>query len=768
MLINRNIPNLFNGVSQQPAPLRHSSQCEVSENAYPTVSMGLSKRPNTVHLSKLRDTFTTGVFTHVINRDTTERYAVFVTNGNIEVFDLLTGIQKTVTTPDGVGYLTSLDPKADFSLTTIADYTFVLNKSKTVAMGTSTPPVNPINVSYVNVVASPQLHTFSITVGGVTGSASLGSAGSTIGALADSLRTDLATALGASYTVTRFASGGIKIVRNNGTAIVTSVSDTYGNEAIKLLSKGSPRFSSLPSTFDTGYAIKITGDPDNDEDEYYVEYKDGGWVETVAPGTVNDFDNSTMPHILIRNSDGTFKFSKSTLEPRKTGDDNSNPLPSFVGGKISDIFFFRNRMGFLADENVILSVAGAYFDFFAETARTVLDSDPIDISAPGTKISILKYAIPFNKVLLLFSPQGQFQLSCGDILTTKTARIDASTSFEISTLARPVAAGAELYFPVDRGGSTGIREYFVDYNDVSNDAVDITAHVPHYLPSGIFKLASSSNEDVVLGISSVEPNVMYVYKYYWAKDEKLQSAWQKFRFKEGDELLGVEFIANYLYLIIKRADGVYLESMNFQPSLHDSGMGYRVLLDRRVRLTGSYNSTTKETTWTMPYAASSDLRVTLGSSFTGQKGYVLPVTVTGGVSIKAAGDYSNGEVFIGIPYQFRYVFSEQYAQDDKGNTLLSAKLKLKRVLLNYSESGYFRVNVTPFARDTYTYIFSGIKLGDATAIIGKSNIASGTFRFPVSTSNIGVTIEIINDSHLPSTFQSAEWEGEMVVNSQRN
>nr|DAL93610.1 MAG TPA: stabilization protein [Caudoviricetes sp.] len=31
------------------------------------------------------------------------------------------------------------------------------------------------------------------------------------------------------------------------------------------------------------------------------------------------------------------------------GDDDSNPYPSFVGSNINDIFFYRNRLGFISE-----------------------------------------------------------------------------------------------------------------------------------------------------------------------------------------------------------------------------------------------------------------------------------------------------------------------------------------------------------------------------------------------------------------------------------
>jgi hypothetical protein len=307
----------------------------------------------------------------------------------------------------------------------------------------------------------------------------------------------------------------------------------------------------------------------------------------------------------------------------------------------------------------------------------------------------------------------------------------------------------------------------VDYNTVSNDAVDITAHVDSFVPGSIFKMAASSNEDLLVLVSEKEPNVIYAYKFYWSKEEKVQSAWFRFIFEPDSEILDVDFIANNLYLVIRREDGIFLETMNFQPSLLDDGLDYRVLLDRRVTTTGLYSPVTGQTTWELPYVPSGPVSVVLGASFEGQRGFALTGVTVQGNRVRVPGKYDMGTVYIGIPYQMRYVFSEQYPDDGNGNALLSANVKLRRMLINYSNSGYFRVLVTPWARQTYSYVFSGVKFGDASAIIGTTPITSGTFTVPIKTSNLKTLIEIINDSHLPSRFQAAEWEAEMVIKSNR-
>lgn len=667
-LRNVSIPSLYNGVSQQPASIRLPSQCELQENAYPSLVDGLKKRPSTEQLAKLDSTVDSNRFVHFINRDLVERYTVILTENDLKVYTL-DGEERTVTFSADKSYLECDDPNEQMELVTVADYTFIVNKTVTTQMSTD-----------------------------LTGG----------------------TLKGKKQT-----------------------------------------FSTLPTSgMGTGDVWEIEGDPNNSFDSYFVEWTGETWEETCEVGIEYKFDATTMPHQLVRESDGTFTFEVCPWADRLVGDEESNPNPSFIGNTIVDIFLHRNRLGLLSGENVILSTAPASdFNFFRESATILIDSDPIDTPAGHNKVSNLYHAVAFDRSLVLFSEQTQFILSAPNALTPASATLDVSTEFESDPLCRPVGAGPNLYFTVPRGVHTAIREYFVQDDVTTNDAADVTAHVPAYLPSGVFKLVSSSNEDLLLALTKNEPNIIYVYKFYWQGDEKVQSSWGKWIFDPDDTVLGVEMINSDLYIVVQRPDGTFIEKMALNAGATDAGMDTKILLDRRLELTGTYDSGSGETTWTLPYEYSGDVEAVLGPASGKLAGKRLALESVSPTEYKATGDYSGGAAYVGIPYTLRYIFSEQVLRDSQGNGIKSGRLMLRNFTINYTDSGYFRINVTPLYRNTYTYAFTGMVLGSGNLLINSLPIESGSFKVPVMSDSTQVTIEITNDTPLPSTFQSAEWVG---------
>lgn len=793
-LISSSIPNFVNGVSQQPFTLRLSSQGEVQENGLSTVAQGLKKRPPTKHLKKIQTGALTDCFIHTINRDPTERYIAVVTDGQLKVYDI-DGVQKTVNFPDGTSYLSSTSPSEDFAAVTVADYTFIVNKTKSVIANTATTDTRPFE-ALINVKAGNYGKTYNIIVNGSTAATFTtpdGSAASHVSQIStDYIATQLQSSLvsngynSGSWTTER--AGSTIYLKHSSTDFTIRAEDGFNNGAMVAIKGELQKFADLPvNGVSNGFVVKITGTGSGETqsspfNSYYVRFKlatgsSGGvgtWQECPAAGISLGFTAANMPHTLVREADGTFTFKRATWKNRVSGDLTSNPQPSFVGRKISDIFFYRNRLGFLSDEAVVFSEAGQYFNFMRTTVTDLLDSDPIDVNASHTKVSILKHAVPFNKQLLLFSDQTQFVVEAQELLTPKTIAIKVATEFPINTGAEPFALGQNVYFSVNKGDWSGFREYFADLNNLTFDSQDITGHLPQYIPSEITKIAAAANEDILVALPKNDRSNLYVYKFFWNNKEKLQSSWSKWTFGSDTTILSVDFIESDLLFVVSRPDGVYLEKMSVALGNEEPGEPYVVNLDRKVQLVSAnvdYSSGyTVISQSAIGYAPSTGTyQIVIKSHPTLKPGEIYNV-IWDGTNAKVAGNITGGTYSFGRKYLFKYEMSTitvkqgQAGSGQKSDT--EGRLQIRKIAFNYADAGYFNVKVTPAGRTTYTYTFSGKTLGNTSATVGSYAIDSGRFLVPVISRNIGTSIVIENDSALPCSFLSADWEGFFVKRSQ--
>ena len=812
-VVSRAIPTLLRGISQAADSTKQPDHADIQDNANSSPVRGLVKRSGTQFITTLSSSTVGNVHIQTINRDINERYVAIFSNGNVKVYEL-DGTELTVNKPDGTSYLNTSDPRSVIKTVTIADFTFVVNTSITTAMDSAVSPGNITQaVVFINAVSDKT--TYSVTVDGVTVTDDTTS-DSTLSTT--QVASDLQAGLNSGLTGFTIARNGpvIHIKKNDGSNFSIDGNDTQGNTQLTVVKDSVQRFTDLPTVSPNGYVVEIKGDESTNFDNYYVKFvtnnggafEEGQWEESVEAGIPFKFNYDTMPHVLIRQADGNFRFARVdgdtytisgttyTLPKwgeRTVGDLDSAPNPSFIDGKINNVFFFRNRLGFLTDDNVVLTRVSEFFNFFPETVLSVIDSDPIDVGASHTKVAILKHAVTMGEQLVLFSDQTQFVLtSSSDALTPKTANVVVATEFESSDQAQPVGSGSSIYYLTKKGSFAGVREYITQENVAIKDASNITVHVPRLIPSNIFKLAVSTNEDVLVLLGTDNPNKLYINRWLYGDGfKKVLNSWSTFTFNSAKSIKNIDFVGTDLFMVVEEANGTTLEKIPFEAEFREPNSEFEFHLDHKVTeaTTGvsvSYNSGTDVTTFTLPYRLNASMSVvgrylangetstfvdTQGNTKTLKPGQVVQTTNTtnGSTStITANGDFRNSKVIIGESYLMHYRFSQQrLTEGSNAGEMISGRLQLHHFYIKFEDTGFFKVEVTPENRDTSTHKFTGRLLGSSSAAIGQINLETGTFRVPIMSRADRVDIDVKNDTFLPTQLSSAEYEAMFHMRSRR-
>jgi hypothetical protein len=393
------------------------------------------------------------------------------------------------------------------------------------------------------------------------------------------------------------ASGSNVIIQSTQNDFKIVIDDGYAGTLFYAVKDNVQNFTDLPVIAPHGFISKITGTPDVSGDEYYVRHtsnyisgflpsdangsstpagifavNEGSWEESVSPAIKFKIDPATMPHALVKLDASNFLFTpingatatynlspsgtKSYTAPfwgeRESGDEETNPNPSFIGKSISNLFFFKNRLGLLAGESVVLSQAGEFFNFFKSTTAQLLDSDPIDISSSTAEIGTLFHAIPFYDRVVLFANGLQFSLQSDGELTSKSVSLQQSTSFNVDINSEPIAIGNKIYFSVNKGDFSSVQEYFINPNTILLDGVDITANVPSYLNGNIGQFSGSDISSILLCTSTTQQNELGVYKFFYSGDEKIQSSWSKWSFGVGNNVKLTYVNKDKIYFILEK------------------------------------------------------------------------------------------------------------------------------------------------------------------------------------------------------------------------
>lgn len=552
---------------------------------------------------------------------------------------------------------------------------------------------------------------------------------------------------------------------------IVSAHDGLGNNALTTLYKKTGSIFDLPNTCENNFLIKIVGDVSIGADDMYVkfvtadggQYGAGAWEETIGPNTYRGMDDTTLPHTIISTGLNTFTIGVQEYADLTCGDGFLAPPPIFVGHPITNVFFFKDRLGFLSRESISMSQAGDVFNFFRTTMSQSLDSDPINVSVSTDEVVDLTSTASFQENLILFSKTGQFVLKGGDILSNRTISITNVTKYDVDDSIDPVSVGSYIYFATKRDNFTSFREFQLNSTTDVYDSVEITEQIPRYIPQNIKALTGSPTEDVLVALSSDASNCLYVYKYFFSGNQKLLSSWSKFVFgnpadtPQDVEIIGCQFMNSVLYVFYRTYYGandfLSIGKINFEPNPSDT----ELYLDfQQAGTTDSNGQLTVDTIFPTDINThytntgarfSTNTYIGAGKLFNPLSSLASPGA---GVAFTA-----------GCQYTMKYRFSDQLFKlpADKVRTPSSSvNAKLRNLNLFVDKTGFLEVKIT---QDDRAEQVSSI--GSATT----RNLVEDDHRFPIYSDPKTVNIDLENNSAYPSNIQSVEFESFVHGRSKR-
>lgn len=790
-LVSQPIKNLKGGISQQPDILRFPNQGETQINGWSSEAQGLQKRPPSTFLKRIGATGSYGAapLVHLVNRDAIEQYYMVFTGKGIGIIDLK-GNTYSVRGYDG--YANTEQPRESIRLLTVADFTFVVNREQVVDINsTLTHAGYPSLTSRALVACRGGQYGRVLTIRGNGKLLAKYELPAGVGTDAAKLKAD-AEAMDAQRIATKLtglvnagtATHGFKAEEGPSHVVLThakidtiETEDGYADQLINSFIYQVQSTNKLPNTAPDGYLVEITGEANRTGDNYWVRYSTASktWKETVKPGIIEGLKADTMPRALVRAADGQFDWKVLDWVGRKCGDDETNPMPSLIDGKINDVFFFRNRLGFLVGENIVMSRPARYFNLFPPSVASISDDDPIDVAVSHNRISILKYAVPFSDQLLLWSDQAQFTLTSAGVLSAKTAQLDLTTEFDIQDSARPYGIGRGVYFSAPRASFTSIKRYYA-VQDVSNvkSAEDVSAHVPSYILNRVHNISGSGTENFITVLTSGASERLYVYKFLYMEEQIAQQSWSHWEFGKTTKVLASSSIGSYMYLLLDRHEGITLERIEFTQYTEDFPQEpYRTYVDGKlvhrivefnedlyesyVPIVSLYGGVPSNETsfWTISTSGVAEVHHSPRQGWNASSKLVL------------SGDRRGEDYIVGRQYEFRYQFSKflikQVADDGSTSSEDIGRLQLRKVWVNYERTGSFTIEVFNGAIK-YTYDMAGGRLGSEITL-GKLSLGTGQYRFPVTGNTLNQQVSMISSNPQPLNVIGCGFEGNYVRRS---
>jgi hypothetical protein len=552
------------------------------------------------------------------------------------------------------------------------------------------------------------------------------------------------------------------------------------HDALDVMTNKVNNIARLPLQCKDGYVVKILNTGEHDDD-YYVKFVGtekgvdgaGAWEETIAPGIAVNFNYSTMPHQLIRMADGTFTFSPVDWDNRETGDDKTNAQPSFVEKTINKMLFYRNRLCMLSDENIIMSRAGDFFNFWSRTAITISDDDPIDLATSSTSPTVLYDGLALQQGLVLFSSSRQFILATNqDVLSPQTARVEQVSTYDYNPNTPLIDMGTTIGFLASSGRYARYFE-MVGISDFTPEIIEQSKIVPELIEANAWEIAQSK-ENTLVGVGVRGTKDVTLYRYFNDGTKRILSSW--FQWKLSSNLVH-HAIKNDIYYLVSEDNGhVILSKVNLVPTtsqyiVNNTNVQYTPRLDTYSVITQkeiTYTERTDLTTFKVnyPYTKAAVVFGITNGRNQGRVANIQDITDNGDQTwtITLRGNWSDTRIAIGYQYTMKvgipHLFMSQ-EKEDKSVTDTRSYLTIHRNKFQFGAIGMFELDIKAPSKADRRYVFEMSPADHYPA--NTHEVLPSTFHtVPVYEKNLNVEMTLSSTHPTPCTLLSMEWEGKIT------
>jgi len=572
-------------------------------------------------------------------------------------------------------------------------------------------------------------------------------------------------------------------------------------DLLKVMSTEVKNVDDLPDQCKHGYVVKVANS-EADEDDYYLkffgklkdgvlpenatddDYLDGAgvWEECAKPGDNIEFNKGTMPIQLVREANGTFTVSQVDYDKAEVGTTvvgGTNPRPSFVGHTINQLVFFRNRLVFLSDENVIMSRPGDFFNFWCKTATTFTPQDVIDLSTSSEYPAIVYDGIQINAGLLLFTKNQQFMLTTdSDVLSPETAKLNAVSTYNFNEKTNPVSLGTTVAFLDNANKFSRFFEMSNVVRQGEPTVVDQSKVISRLLSKNI-SIISESRENSVVFFSQKGTKEIYGFRYFSTGDERLLQSW--FTWKVNGDIQYHCMLDDALYVVLRNNSkdqmvkyslklddsGFFVTDTNETTDTDDDDFIYRVHLDHASEVTAgsnTYNAITNKTTIPKPHGYESTKQLVAYDNDQGTNlGRYSMITVDGS-NLVIDGPWQNNAFIIGYLYEMDVQIPTLYVTQQVGSKYRAdakSSLIIHRVKFSFGPLGVYSSTIKRKGKPDFT---EDKELGLAGFV--KANrlpmVTEVIETLPCYERNTNLTINIKSSHPSPASLYSLAWEGDFT------
>ena len=450
-------------------------------------------------------------------------------------------------------------------------------------------------------------------------------------------------------------------------------------------------------------------------------------------------------------------FSSSTV-----GDNDSSPLPYFVGRKITYLGVFQDRLLVGSGGVLRASKVGEYLNFFRSSVLTAPADDPLEILAQGSEDDELRHSVLYDRDLVVFGNKRQYAVSGRTPLTPTSALLAPISSHAHAASLPPIASGGFIFYAKLGEKDSSVHQIQPGINPESPESFPVSSQIDTYLDGACIEMATISKPTALFLRTTGKRSSLFVFDYLDTTEGRKQDAWNRWDFHEDlGPIIGLS----------GTTDGVLIFSLRYH-TLAGGGTAYSVVADLCPMTTGLASYPYLDSVRPLGHlgTVSPSLHsITLGPwyvAFDGTSEYAFIGDALAEVDtlLDEFPDATGPQA--GITQEAVFIPTNPMVLDRNGKAITSGRLTITKLLASFKNSSGFSTDILA-NRVTETVDYLGRVMGALVNVVGREPVSDYQQSIPVGRETREYKLTIRSRTWLPFTLTSLEWVGQLFNRTQR-
>jgi len=479
----------------------------------------------------------------------------------------------------------------------------------------------------------------------------------------------------------------------------------------------------------------------------------GGLVMATIIGT--NFHIGSSKAILDTLTGGT---DTPSFVPSVVGDKDTSPLPSFVGGIITYLGTFQDRLLVGCGGVLRASRTGDYLNFFRRSLLTVLPDDSLELVSEASANDVLRFSVLYDKDLVIFGDKQQYVVSGRSAMTPNSANMPVMSAHKDANFAPALAVGGVIFYGKVGQNSSSVNQIQPGLNAESPESYLMSSQIDTYLPGRVIELSNHSKPTHLFVRTTGARGQLFVYTYLDKEGQgRVQDAWHRWVFDEAvGALIGMRQTSEGLLLFFLRKiiDGggvtrLYIVA-DLAPMVAELSKYPYLDSQRPANSTGYLLATTPGLY--VAFDNTSDYYM-IGDTWDNKDDLYAQFP-----------DGTNPRM--GYGYQSTFTPTNPYAKDRNEKAILTGRLVVTRLLLALAKSAGIIVDITARLA-TNTLEYNARIVGNPGNVVGEEAIGTYTQSVPIGHANEEYIVTFKSRRWLPLTLTGMDWVGQFFNRTQR-